>query len=586
MAGMPSDSQPIPGMIPGAKGGYVMPGKNPEGDPNTLRRFDALTEIGASGLQRTGTWRATVEFDWQPQLRSSLEALKALREIAFNEPIAFAGLQAVDLLLRQVEWRVEPHKPDNLKMGRKTTKGSQKTWEEQAAFVDSCRHDMDMPWSSFISEALTMLPFGFSLMEMVFKRRKGENLKDPNRSSNFDDRKVGWARFAPRAQETIWQWVYDDAGNLIAARQQPPPDYTERVIPLAKCLHFRTRSWRDSPYGVSVLRGAWIPAYYLKRLREIEGIGVERDLTGMPVAFVPEQLLVAKPSDADLATRNAIQNMLQNVRRDAHEGMMFPLSYDPDGNKEYEFALMASGGSRQSYIGEIITRYEQRVATSLMTDFMLLGQGEGARGSYALSADKTTLFSTALECFLDVIADQLNNKAIPLLYKLNGWDPSQRCKIMPGEVGKQDATLVAGFLSQMAASGAPLWPNPELFKHVIKLANLPEPSDEVMADMEEAGELQRRQQLQMAGLDENGDPLPPEPDPNQMQPQEEEDPFRMGLFSLPQQPGPGSKPMNGGPKPPGGTPAKPKPGRPTGGPASGLKPNPSKPGSQPKKKPK
>lgn len=509
---MPSDH--IPGMVPGPRGGFVPAGKGTEGNVDEARKFDPLVELGTTGINRVGTWRATVEFDWQPELRSAPQALKAFREIASNEPMAFAALQAIDLLLRQVEWRVEPYRPKTRK-GRDTSdaeqsvSGDTEIWEDQAAFIEECMHDLDRPWSAVISEALTMVPFGFSLLEIVHKVRRGPNFKRSALSSEYADKKIGWAKFSPRAQESIWQWVYSEDGELVAARQMAASDFKERVIPMQKCLHFRTRSWRDSPYGVSCLRGAWIPAYYLKRLREIEGIGVERDLTGMPVAYVPPELLRDKASPADVATRTAIQNTLQNVRRDAHEGMLFPLSYDANGNREFEFQLMASGGSRQSYIGEIITRYEQRVVTSLLADFLLLGQAEGAGGSYALSRDKTTLFSTALQVFLQIIADEINAKAVSQLYKLNGWNPAEKARIVPGQVGTQDANIMAGFISTMAASGAPVWPNFDLYKHALKVANLPEPSEQAEQAAAEGVELQRRQALASAGLDENGEPLNP-----------------------------------------------------------------------------
>ena len=280
---MPSDH--IPGMVPGPRGGFVPAGKGAEGNVDEARKFDPMVELGATGINRVGTWRATVEFDWQPELRTATQALKAFREIASNEPMAFAALQAIDLLLRQVEWRVEPYRPKRVDPNVGSATADVERWKTEAAFVEECMHDLDRPWSSVVSEALTMVPFGFSLLEIVHKVRKGPNFKRPALSSEYADKKIGWAKFAPRAQESIWQWVYSEDGDLVAARQMAASDFKERVIPMQKCLHFRTRSWRDSPYGLSCLRGAWIPAYYLKRLREIEGIGVERDLTGMPVAL-------------------------------------------------------------------------------------------------------------------------------------------------------------------------------------------------------------------------------------------------------------------------------------------------------------
>ena len=59
---------------------------------------------------------------------------------------------------------------------------------------------------------LSFLTYGWSAHEIVYKRRAGKS-KDPRLNSKYSDGPIGW-RKPDRAQETLWEWVYDDEDNL------------------------------------------------------------------------------------------------------------------------------------------------------------------------------------------------------------------------------------------------------------------------------------------------------------------------------------------------------------------------------------
>ena len=62
------------------------------------------------------------------------------------------------------------------------------------------------------------------------------------------------------------------------------------TIPMSKALLFRTKSRKNNPEGRSILRNAYRSWYFKRRIQEIEGIGIERDLAGLPVMHGPEGL--------------------------------------------------------------------------------------------------------------------------------------------------------------------------------------------------------------------------------------------------------------------------------------------------------
>ena len=128
-----------------------------------------------------------------------------------------------------------------------------------------------------------MLPFGYSVFEIVYKIRRGPNSRSPKFRSNFTDGLVGWRKIAMRAQDTISEWVIDEDGGIRGYYQNAAPNYETVFIPIEKSLLFRTEVNKNNPEGRSLLRNAYRSYYFLKRIQELEAIGIERELAGLPV---------------------------------------------------------------------------------------------------------------------------------------------------------------------------------------------------------------------------------------------------------------------------------------------------------------
>ena len=384
-----------------------------------------LTEIGVTGVKIFG---GMVSEEFLRQL-TGLRGTRTFREMADNDAVVGSMLFAIDKLLRNVKWAV--------KAG-----GDSSEMKSTAEFVDQCKDDMEHTWSEFLSEIMSFLTFGYSLHEIVYKVRLGMETEDLSKKSKFNDGKIGWRKFPIRAQETIWRWNLDpNDPNYIESVDQLPPLGGMKTIPFDKLLLFRTESRKDNPQGKSVLRNAYRSWYFKKRIEEIEGIGIERDLAGLPVAWVPPNLLLPTATTDEKATLAMIRKAVTNIRRDEQEGVIWPLCYDDNNNKVYDLTLMSSGGSRQFDTSKIIDRYDRRIAMTVLADFILLGQAKV--GSFALSSDKTDLFSLVITAWLECIAGELNKKAIPKLLKLNGIPLDLAPEFVPSAVEKED---VKGFI--------------------------------------------------------------------------------------------------------------------------------------------
>lgn len=412
-----------------------------------------MREIGATGLRR---FSGFIYEEFLNEL-TGWKGVAVYKEMQYNDATVGAVLFAIKMLCRKVKWFSEP---------------ASQAPEDQLAgeFLESCMNDMSSTWIDTIDEILSMLGYGYSAHEIVYKRRCGD-VFDPTMRSKYADGRIGWRKMPIRSQDTIYRWQFDDHGGIQGLEQLAPPHYYHTTIPIEKLLLFRTTVERNNPEGRSIFRTAYRSWYMKKNIENIEAIGIERDLAGLPMAFVPPEILSSKANASQQAIRAAIQDIVVNVRRNAQEGMLFPLDYNAEGKLRYDFKLLSTGGSRQFDTSQVINRYDQRIAMTALADFILLGQEKV--GSFALASSKTNLFSTAIGAFLDIIADVFNRYAIPRLFALNDFKVSDFPKIAHGDLGSVDLKELGDYIQKLSQAGMPLFPNQELEKHLIEVAGLP-----------------------------------------------------------------------------------------------------------------
>lgn len=405
-------------------------------------------EIGRVGQRRYG---GIFYEEFLSELRGRKGA-EVFTEMSNNDETIGAILFAIEMLVRQASWNVEP--------GGSTAKD-----REAAEFVKSCMDDMQQTWIDTISEILSFLTYGWSFHEIVYKRRMGRT-KDNRTSSKYDDGLIGWMKLPIRSQETLYQWEYDNQDNLIGMTQMPPPDFGLITIPMNKAMLFRTRSRKDNPEGRSILRTAYRSWYFKRRIQEIEGIGIERDLAGLPVITTPEGMDIWDKDDEDMnAIRAGLEAMVKNIRRDSTEGLVLPFGYT--------FELTSTGGSRQFDTNSIIARYDTKISQTVLADFIQLGHE--SVGSFALSSDKTNLFSMAICAFLDIICQTFNSQGIPALIDINGdhfAGVTDYPRLTHGDIEDVDLATMATFIKDMTSIGV-IIPDESLEDYVRQLGKLP-----------------------------------------------------------------------------------------------------------------
>lgn len=441
-----------------------------------------MKELGRLGQKRYG---GIFYEEFLRELRGR-RGMAVFQEMSENDDTIGALLFAVEMLMQQASWDVQ-------------AAGNTPADDEARDFIRSCMDDMSETWSDTISEILSFLTYGWSAHEIVYKRRCGKR-KDPRLRSKYTDGLIGWQKLPIRSQDTLYEWTYDENDNIVGIVQNPPPDYGLINIPAEKLLLFKTKSRKSNPEGRSILRNAYRDWYFKRRIQEIEGIGIERDLAGLPVLKAPQGVDIWSNDDDDyVQMRASAEQIVQNIRRDSMEGIVIP-----DG---WELSLLSTGGQRQFDTTAIIERYDSRIAMTCMADFILLGHQQV--GSFALSSDKTKMFAMAIGSYLNIICEVFNNQAIPALIDINGDHFSgitDYPKLVHGDVEDPNLDKLGDFINKMVSCGI-LLPDEGMEDFARKQAGLPERID----DWDEA----RRTAAQSGGTDENGQQKKPKRDPSE-----------------------------------------------------------------------
>jgi hypothetical protein len=411
-------------------------------------------EIGIGGFNYSGDF---VWSDFLPQLQWP-QAGKVFEEMSKNDPTIGAVLFMAKQLVRKSQWTVTPG-------------GSSPRDKEAADFLKSCMDDMEQSWNEFVGEVLSMMPYGWSFHEVVYKLRKGKT-KDARTRSKYTDGKVGWRKLASRSQRTCYGWEIDqDTGEVLALKQQAAPDYRMRIIPMSKAILFKTENDYGSPYGRSLLRNTYRPWFFKKRIEEIEGIGIERDLAGLPVLTPPENVNIWDSEDSQMVKlKNASESLVKSIRRDQSEGVVVPFGW--------KLELLSTGSRRQFDTNQILNRYDQRIAITMLADIVMLGADKV--GSFALADVKKSLLSAALETLLASIADALNRQEVPRLLELNGFtDIEEYPTVKPDEVETPDLEQISSLLTAMSGAGMDV-KDPKIEAFLRKIASLPANDPEIM----------------------------------------------------------------------------------------------------------
>jgi len=407
------------------------------------------------------------------ELRGS-RGRKLYREMRLNNPVIAAVFHAMEWTMRALRFPVESED------------------EEAGEYLESCLEDMSFSFDATLSFILDMWVQGFSLLEIVYKKRLGNRppkyCQEPAKSK-YNDGLIGWRKWAPRPADSLssgGEWQLDETGGVQGVYQDVPGKKVSEFIPMEKMLLFRTTvAPRNDPEGRSLLRGMYWPHYFAKNIMEIEGIGIERDLAGLPVVYLGEGTTKGTDSNSDYSKA---KDLVVNIRRDEQEGIVVPHPKMTADGVGMLVELLTTGGRRQFDTGAIIDRYNRLTAMSVLAQFLFLGMER--TGSYSLGVTHADLFSLALTGWARSICEIINRHAIPRLFALNpkfsGLEELPRLGYT--QAGTPNLAEVSDYVNKLVGANV-LTYDEGLEKHLRELAGFPEMMEREEVEVTEKGSI-------------------------------------------------------------------------------------------------
>ena len=345
---------------------------------------------------------------------------------------------------------------------------------EVAEFVDEVLHDMRTPWTRVIRRGLMYRYWGFGIQEWTAKKR--------------EDGKIGFLDVEPRPAHTIERWDTDpDTGHILGAIQLKPATQKLAYLPRTKIAYVVDDSLSDSPEGLGIARQITETAIRLQRYQQLETVGFETDLQGIPKIRTPFAVLEALKKKGELseAAMNAILAPLTEWAQDHIRSVKTAVVLDsatyrgtgesktPSSTPLWDVELLTGTGSTslQSMAGAI-ERLQREIARLFGTEGILLG---GANvGSLALARDKSHQLAVVIDSALSELAQVYQRDLVETICSLNGIARELWPTLTPEEMQFRDVEQITAALTDLATAGAPMGPNDPAENVVRSLMGLPD----------------------------------------------------------------------------------------------------------------
>jgi len=406
-------------------------------DAQTVSRADTQRSFGVKGLS---IWGGFVNEEYLTALSPWSKRVRVYLEMQ-DDPVIGTLLDAVKLPLLAADFDAVPF--------------SESPGDVRARdFLWDAMNGMHrQTFRTFAEQQLGALDFGFSVDEIILDKR--------------DDGNLWIANLEPRGQETLFRWILSGEHNDIPVAMEQGSfrgalvNPSNTVVPLAKAVHAVFRGRKGNPEGKSLLRSLYRPWRFKVNLENMEGIGIERDMGGMPIFTLPEEPL----STAD---ETALKDAAKNLRQDEEMYLMLP-----DG-----VTLTAyTGGTRRFNVRTVIQDKNKEILMRMFAQFLALGMTNV--GTQALVQGSQDFFTLGLEAVQQQLVDTWNQQLVPYLFRFNtfsGMTPGKLPTIKWNPPGAVDIKGIIEAYDKAAEANAitPVRQDEEFFRSMLDLPDLPD----------------------------------------------------------------------------------------------------------------
>ena len=332
--------------------------------------------------------------------------------------------------------------------------------------------DPKTSWHRVVRRLALYRFYGFSIQEFTVYRR--------------EDGVISIYDIMNRPQSTIREWVFNPRTSELEMVVQEHPQTSELFrLPREQILYIVDDTISDSPSGLGLLRHIVAAADALKRYEQLEGIGFETDLRGIPVGRAPMSALAQMVKGGQI-TREQMNTLLKPIKDflknhikspklsmllDSHPYHAQDEAQRPSPQKQWDLELLKSSSTSLEPVARAIQRLNREIARVLGTEQLMLG--EDIAGSFALSKDKTQSFIMLVEGALKEMKEVIKRDLLTPIWLLNGWPLDMMPEPTTESVNYKDIEEIARALQYLTLAGTPIHPDDPAVQVIREIANLP-----------------------------------------------------------------------------------------------------------------
>lgn len=387
-------------------------------------------EIGGSGRSNSALFQYSLATDEYLSTLTWPNDIKIYDKMERSDSQVKATLLLLELPLRSTNWFIQP-------------KDKSRKAKKIADFIEGTLFSNMFSFDELLKNICTMFTFGHSAFEKVFEVKKGF---------------LQWKKFAIRPQSTLYDFIYDDVGDITNIQQYLiNKSFSIVDIPIDKLLLFSYDMKQGDYRGRSVLRSAYKHWSIKEFLYKITNIGIERNFVGTPT--------IKLPPNADDNDKEKAKEIVTSIRSNENSGITIP----------EDFILELFEGKRTLMdVLPYIEYHDKLISRSILAQFINL---DSSGGSYALGQGQMDLFLMLLNASGNYICNIINTHAIRQLVDYNFASdlyPELKFKMLGDEKIIDSIKLMA--------DGKIVIPDKDLEAFVRELLKLPEKAKESYVD--------------------------------------------------------------------------------------------------------
>jgi hypothetical protein len=399
--------------------------------------------IGSNGVATVGGF--VISDERLPKLTGQAK-YRTFMELLHDHTMVASAVRLFLNLLAKAQWQVTP--AADMPEGQSSDKAKQ-----IAETVEQIMNGHKTTWRRIVRRSAMYKFYGFSLQEWILGKR--------------EDGVIGMYDVSNRPQSTIVRWDIDDAGDVVGVWQQLP-DMKEVYLPRDRLIYMVDDSLTDGPEGVGLLRHVVRAGWRLKAFEQLEEVGYETDLRGVPIGYGPWEEIKQGVKNGSLtaaqanSARKPLLDFVKGHLRNKEMGLLLDSSVytgagdsqTPSGTRKWAAETVRGEGMSFDAMAKAIGRLNAEIARALGAEHILLGS-DGS-GSLALGKSKAGTFYLTVTSTQYELVEGLESDWLAPVCIANGWPQELWPSLAVEEVRDEDIEEITTALERLSRAGAML----------------------------------------------------------------------------------------------------------------------------------